>query len=192
MTHEWKRQIRSELLGRRKELPDEYRKSQSILICDKLIKLDPIKQATTILLYHSFRGEVSTDELARWAWQQKKQVVYPKADPKTCTMDGFEVHDFDELVSGAYGIKEPVGDGERYVAGEKIDVAIIPAVGFDYHGYRIGYGAGYYDRFLGLYPHIIRIGIAYPQQIVEDVFAEFHDQKMDILITSEQTITLIR
>ena len=88
-------------------------------------------------------------------------------------MDFYEIRDFSELQKGAYGILEPTGD--RLLLPQKDDLMLVPGAAFDRNGYRIGYGGGYYDRYLRRHPDMKTIALAYDFQIISRVPAEEFD-----------------
>lgn len=184
-----KQSLRSELLRRRSLLTREESQLVSQQICEQLTKWKIYHDSAVIAVYAAFRGEVDISCLVEEAWKQGKRVVYPKAYPKTKTMEFYEVQNFSELRKGAYGILEPIAHKEREVNPHQIYLALVPGVGFDFQGYRLGYGAGYYDRFFMEFPNIIRVGISAPEQFVQTVYPEAHDCKMDYICTSKQLLS---
>ena len=94
---------------------------------------------------------------------------------------------WEELKSGAYGILEP--EEIRAIEPHKIDVAIVPGIAFDFRGYRIGYGKGYFDRLLAKMD-AMKVGIAFDFQLVEEIPHEKHDIKMDVIITEKRILQL--
>ena len=97
-----------------------------------------------------------------------------------------------DLVPGYYGIPEPDPQKSLRVDPREIDAAVIPGSVFDIHGGRLGYGGGYYDRFLvNDAPQAKRIGLAFEMQVVENVPVQPHDQPLDILITEKRTVNII-
>lgn len=184
-----KQYLRNELLQKRSLLAVEESLQVGHRICDQITNWKVYLECDVIAVYAAFRGEVDVSFIVDKAWKQGKRVVYPKANPKTKTMRFYEVHDCNELHKGAYGILEPLAQKEREVDPNEIGLALVPGVGFDQERYRLGYGAGYYDRFFTDFPTIIRVGIAYPEQIVKTVYPESHDCKMDYICTSTQLLS---
>ena len=100
-----------------------------------------------------------------------------------CRIDGFE-----ELEMGHYGIREPNEDLLRPVDGGEIEAILVPAVAFDRRGYRVGYGGGYYDRFLPAAPQAVKIGVAFAAQIIGEVPVDAHDLPVDRIVTECEVI----
>lgn len=143
-------------------------------------------------MYMPFRQEVDLRALIVEAWDRGKTVFLPKTDPVTKKMAVYEVSSFDELQPGAYGIREPTADERRKGQKEELDLVLLPGVVFDRHGYRIGYGGGYYDRFLPtLNPQTLLIGVAFSWQVVDCIPHEAHDQSLDGLVTEADMFTFV-
>ena len=117
-------------------------------IVARLIRIEEIRNASTLMLYLNFRSEVVTDGLIRWGWEEGKRIAVPLCRPEGRLLTPCLIEGFDELETGSYGIREPRADRLRVVPHEEIDAVLVPAVAFDRKGYRVGYGGGYYDRFL--------------------------------------------
>jgi 5-formyltetrahydrofolate cyclo-ligase len=179
-----KQKLRQHMIQKRKQLSTQYIKQSSKRICENLQHNFFYRQSRKILFYMSFNNEVDLRPAIEQAWEEGRQVVLPRVNVRTKTMDCYHVTSFDELIISKYGILEPEANESRIVDPAVLDVVVVPAVAFDKQGYRLGYGGGYYDRFFSRYRDCTRIGVAYPEQIVDTVYPESHDQKVDILITS--------
>ncbi|MBN2910064.1 5-formyltetrahydrofolate cyclo-ligase [Polycladomyces sp. WAk] len=184
---EAKKRLRSRLLRLRQAMDTEKTQRWSRAITETLINLETFRRAGTVFFYLPFQKEVDTWAAIRIAWQAGKRVVVPKADPKSKTMELYAIHPDTPLTKGAYGILEPPAKAGHGVIPAAVDLAVVPGIGFDEKGYRLGYGGGYYDRFFsGAGADMIRIGVAYPFQMVATVFPEAHDQRMHVVITPER------
>ena len=95
---------------------------------------------------------------------------------------------WDDLKPGSYGILEPKKDCLKWVSPMDINLIIVPGVGFDKKGNRLGHGEGYYDRLLSKPFGTLSIGLAFEIQIIEDIPIDTHDQPVDILITEKRVI----
>jgi 5-formyltetrahydrofolate cyclo-ligase len=99
-----------------------------------------------------------------------------------------ELLNFDDLTLSKYGLYEPQEEQQRPIPPQEVDLAILPGVAFDLRGYRLGYGGGYFDRFLdSLRPDCPKIALAYDFQVVTQLPVEEHDTKVDIIITNSKT-----
>ncbi len=187
---EQKRKLRRRILDMRESLsPDEVRR-ESLAVCQRLVAHPAFEGGGTILFYYPFRKEVDIRPAMEDAWSAEKRVVLPKADPVTKSLAFYRVEREEPLVSGAYGIPEPLERESARISPEAIDLVVVPGVAFDERGYRLGYGGGYYDRFFSRCPGPFhRIGVAYSFQLVSTVFPEEHDQPLDGLITPSMTLS---
>ncbi|MBA4544437.1 MULTISPECIES: 5-formyltetrahydrofolate cyclo-ligase [Thermoactinomyces] len=183
-----KEELRRHLLKVRQELSDERRRSGSASICRKIVEWDTFLTSDTVLFYMPIRREVDVRPAIEKAWSFGKTVVLPRALPETREMKLFRVDSFEELQPGAYGILEPLEDEAKAVEPERIRLAVVPGVGFDRRGYRLGYGGGYYDRFFARAGHAVRLGVAYSEQVVATVYPLPHDQPVHYLFTPGETL----
>lgn len=95
--------------------------------------------------------------------------------------------------AGRYGIAEPAEHPARHLRATDLDVVVVPGLCFDARGHRLGYGAGYYDRFLStLRPDALRVGVAFDAQVIDHVPNEAHDERVDLLLTEERVIDVRR
>lgn len=136
------------------------------------------RAAETVLLYHSLNDEVDTHDFIR-KWSKKKQILLPVVVGNELELRLYTGPE--DMQIGSYGIEEPMG--ETYTDYESIDFIVVPGVAFDRKGNRVGRGKGYYDRLLPHIPSAYKAGICFPFQLVEEVPAEPHDIRMDIIIT---------
>ena len=117
-----------------------------------------------------------------------KRLAFPRCHPDTCTMTYGIVSSLDDLVEGAYGILEPREDAEIYVpAPYKHDICVVPAVCFDKKGYRIGYGKGYYDRFLSGFGGT-SVGFCLSRFLCDSLPRGRYDRAVDLIITEKGVI----
>lgn len=173
-------QTRKMMIKNRDEMSPLERENLSKKILDNIIQWEVFQGAKRIMTYHSFRSEVDTIQLIKYSLNSSKEVILPKS-----IKDGFKIlpcriDSLDELEKSSYGILEPLE--EKVVDRDSIDLIIVPGVAFDREGFRLGYGAGFYDRFLEEYKGITA-GVCFSSQIIEDVYKDEHDARMDYLIT---------
>ena len=180
---EYKKRMRDICRKERKAMPADYREKLDESIFHRFIQDDSYKNNSIILAYVSTDIEVDTKRIIQYAIDDGKTVAVPLCYPETKEMDFYVITSFDELIDGHYGIKEP--DVSRC---EKADVkshtlCIVPGLCFDKLGYRIGYGGGYYDRFLPVHD-TERIGLCYSDFIVDELRFGKYDVCMDKVITN--------
>ena len=168
-----KSKLRKELIKIRENIEEKCEKSEKI--AEKILLLPDVKTAQTIMVFLSFRSEVNTGILVKKLLDMNKSLCAP-----VCQNDGIMVAkrftSTDELVTGAYGIKEP--DGEDV---SDIDLVIVPGLAFNERFHRIGYGKGYYDRFLENFKGV-SVGLFFDEQMT-DFLEEPHDLPLDYIIT---------
>ena len=177
---ESKKDIRKEVLKKRNMLSDKEWEEKSNLICRKLIAHPFFLNASTIYCYIDYRNEVGTRAILEEAWRLGKKVAIPKVEGDE--MQFFYIKHYSELQEGFRGIMEP--DGKNPANDEHV-LVIMPGVAFDIKRNRIGYGKGYYDRFLSEHRLYKTIGICFACQIVEQISNDVHDIKPELLITEE-------
>ncbi len=180
-----KEEIRERILKCRNRMTPEEIAAKSAEIVLRLTGLPEIREAAVLMIYLSFGSEVRTDGILRWAWGNGKRIVVPRCCPEERRLTPCLLSGFSELETGHYGIREPKAEQVRAVPAEEIDAVLVPAVAFDRRGYRVGYGGGYYDRFLPKAPKAVRIGAAFACQMVDRIPAGPHDIPVDRIVTEE-------
>ena len=150
-----------------------------------ILNSENYKKAETVFSFVSMGSEVETKDILEQAWKDGKTVAVPKTG-KGRVMVFLKIESFADLQKGRFGVMEPVTEAEL-IPGED-DLFLVPGALFDRKKNRIGYGGGYYDRFIKKHPHAILIGVGYDFQLVEEVPVLRHDQKMHRIILPSQTI----
>lgn len=180
--------IRKEILALRREMTQDEIETASAKIVSQLMALSIVDHPQVIMCYMDFRNEVQTNALIEYLLSLDKTIVLPKVNPQTNYLDLFQFEGFKDLNLSKMGILEPADNLPRILPTD-IDLILVPGVAFDLKGYRMGYGAGYYDKLL---PHIRPdcevIGLAFDLQIVETLPVESHDQPMDSILTETRWI----
>ncbi len=191
---ETKAEIRKRILGIRTGLSDEEVTSKSESIVQKVIKTPEYREADNILLYADYCREVMTRGIFEDALLHREKIYFPRVDKLTNTMDFFQVISIRQLDRGYKDILEPREDVRtRYKFLPREDtLAILPGVAFDTSGYRIGYGKGFYDRFLASRRQLSTMALAYSCQIIDEIPRDEHDIKMDKIVTEEIIYSFLR
>ena len=171
-----KKELRKVLMGIRKEVNSEAFEKE---IFEKIIMEETFRCAKVIFCYVSYGSEVGTRKLIREILNQGKTLVVPKCTDDSGHMIGVEIKKEEELKDGMYGIAEPLSDKE-FEKG-KIDLAIVPGIAFDREGFRLGYGKGYYDRFLKDFKGKT-IGICHRELFIESLPHGEYDISVDKVI----------
>jgi len=195
MTQEIDRhKLRKSILAQRDVMQEADRHEKSMKIVEGLWQLEEIENAGSIFMYVNFRSEVETEEFIRQCLARGKAVTVPYTDVKAKALLPIRIVDPDKDLSPGYcSIPEPDPDAAAEIRAETIEIVIIPGSVFDTNGGRLGYGGGYYDRFLvNDAPQAKRIGLAFEVQVVEKVPMLPHDQFLDILITEKRTVKITR
>lgn len=175
---ETKARIRSRILKTRNALTEEERRRAASLLTERLLGHQWYCLSDTVLCYAHYGSEISTKRLMEKALAAGKKVFLPRVEGNN--MAFYRIGALSELVRGYKGIPEPGGSGERYCGGEREaekTLLLMPGVAFDRHGNRIGYGKGFYDRFLAANPVLQSrsIAVGYQCQLVEEIPAEETD-----------------
>jgi len=153
---------------------------KSGLIC--LNVLEVLDGTNPLIVYVSKPLEVNTKDLIGHLIVQGKTVVVPIIEKDKKTLRLSFLNDPGVLQESTFHVPEPVSC-ELPAQASQVKAAIIPMLAFDKKGNRLGYGAGYYDRFLSSHPHLTRIGIAFSCQEVEEIPTDTTDARMDIIVT---------
>ena len=186
MNKEEKKKLRNIILDR--NCIDNYiKEGMDRELFNNLINLDLFKKAKSIFIYLSFGSEIDTRPMNRHSFQKWGREVYiPKVYKSNKDMKAIRLNSYDNLEENSMGILEPKDDSS-FIAKENIDLIIVPGAVFDIHGNRIGYGGGYYDRFLAdIKDKRNKVVLAYDLQVVDFIEVEEHDIKMDYIITNSR------
>lgn len=179
--------LRNEMREKREKMTREENIGKSVAAQMKLLASSEWKNASGIALYASCKGELSTYLLLDQAWRTGKKVYLPKVtDARNGEMNFFSCAGPQSLERGAFGIPEPVGG----VAMGSLDLMIAPGLAFDRNGHRLGYGGGYYDRFLDEKNAFPKIGLCFAWQILSEIPHDDYDRTVSCLCTEEFLLCL--
>lgn len=180
---EVKKSLRNQYKQYRLALPADIKADYDKKICDSLMQLVSFRHSETILMYAPLEGEIDVMPIAVKALELGKKVAFPRCVEDPRNLDFKYVSSIEELRSGSYSIAEPTEDMESVTDYSK-SICIIPGVVFDECGFRVGYGKGYYDRFLSTYDGT-KFGLAYDECIIPTVPRGRFDRHVDILISEK-------
>lgn len=180
-----KKEIRKEILNIRSSLLKETVYAFSREICRNVRKAEAYKKAQSLCLYMPVRNEVDVSYLIKAAGEDGKSIWLPRVEHGS--MDFYRYKEGMKLSEGAFGIPEPE-NGEKLTPEEGTTLVIMPGAVFSGKRDRIGYGGGYYDRFLEKNPVCRTIAVCYDFQIISELPAEKHDIKPDMIVSESRII----
>lgn len=178
---EEKVKLRQHYRSMREKMTPEYKHNLDIELASRLLCTREYMKAKTLIAYVAKKGEVETRGIIYAAFANKKQVACPR-----CEGDGvmkfYLITSMDDLLEGKFGLLEPDPEKCRPLEDFSDSLCLVPAFTFDPQGFRLGYGAGYYDRFLSTYSGV-SAGLCYGSFVKWDLPCEAHDKQVDLLVT---------
>lgn len=187
-----KAEVRKSMTRTRVMMPKDQRAAASASICEKVLALPEWQAAQTVALFKPIvgKGEVDTTALHRAAIEAGKRVAYPVLDGDSplvedCSMSFRFVDDLSAFSDQGRGFPEP--DRSTPVV-EHLDFVLVPALAFDPTGFRLGYGAGFYDRSLPRFPSSKSVGVAFDFQLLMELPRGAHDVPVHIVVTDRRVI----
>ena len=187
-----KKILRKEILTKRKNIDIVEKEKMDRKICDKFYESKYYRDAKNIFIYISYDSEINTKEIINKALIDNKKIYVPRTEFKTRLMDAVEIISLDNLIESEYGILEPSIE-EPHIEPNELDLIVVPGVAFDRNGGRMGYGAGFYDRYFkkiskDKMKKIVKLALAYDFQILEDVPMNEQDVPVNYIITEKEFI----
>lgn len=176
-----KQEIRKRCRALRNAMTGEERERASRQMAEAVLASEAYQKAPVILAYIDAKNEISPAAILEDAWRQNKTVAVPRVHGKT--MDFYQIQSFEDLEPGAFGIREPRESCPLVEISRGLMLA--PGVAFDGIGRRVGYGGGFYDRYLAFHPQLTVWGLAFSCQVLPQVPAEETDRRMDQVVTEE-------
>lgn len=183
-----KAKLRKEFLQKRSSLDDFSLKQINNKIFQRFINSKIYKDSNNIMIYISFDTEVNTHIIIDHIISQGKKVIVPITDSENKKLIPSELHSMNELELGFYNILTPKKEFIRVFNPDDIDLIVVPGIVFDKKGYRIGYGGGYYDRFLKNLSSTYKISLCYDFQLIDSVPNEDYDILIDSILTEKRII----
>lgn len=177
-----KAQLREQYKTYRRNMPPEIKDACDRQIAGRVADLWQYRQNSLLLTYVSTSIEVDTHQIIRQALADGKQVAVPRCVPGTRNMEFYLIDSLEELVPGTFGVLEPEPDPEKLLTDFSRGLCLIPALCYDWKGFRLGYGKGYYDRFLARFGgHMI--GICYSDCVRRKLPHGRFDRPAELLVT---------
>jgi 5-formyltetrahydrofolate cyclo-ligase len=160
---------------------------KSYIVANKLFNTEEWKNSRTIAITVSNSPEVDTWNIIKRGWEEGKRVAVPKCVPQENRLDFYYIESFDELEKVYFGLFEPDPSKTMLSKKEEIALVIVPGLAFMRNGYRLGFGGGYYDRFLENFEGST-VALAFREQIVEEVPIESYDLPVEKIISEGEII----
>lgn len=171
--------LRKRALAKRNALDEKTKRIYDRAIYNKVLPY--LHDQTYVAIYHSFQSEVDTHALFQYCFDHQIAVCAPKI--ANGMMAFYTVKSFEDFELGHFGVMEP--KGTKPLSPHHISMFLVPMLAYNIQGYRVGYGKGYYDRYLALNRDAITLGLAYSLQEIDIMFQETHDIALDQIITEE-------
>lgn len=184
---ERKQKLRDEVLAKRQQLSEQQWLNKSNQIIQSLLDSDVYKKSGVVHTYISMneRREVFTDNLLIHLFQDRKRVVVPITNFTDKTLSHSEIEAENALVANKWGVREPKSINPVEIS--ELDLIIVPMAAADKNGNRLGYGRGFYDRFLDM-TDATKIGLTFHEFLFDKIPVEEFDVKLDVIITEEVVI----
>ncbi len=181
-----KTEIRSRHKKLRESFPEDKKAEFDAAIAERFLGLSEYKSCDTLLAFVSKDIEVDTEEIINSAFKDGKRVAVPKCDTETTTIEFYEISSYDDLEQGFYGLLEPKKSCKKV---ENFDnsVCMVPGLVYDREGFRLGFGKGYYDRFLIDYSGVT-VGVCYSRCIEKEIPRGFYDRPIGMVVTEKYII----
>lgn len=179
-----KNELRSVYKKLRANCPKDVKRELDRKLTERFLSLDEYKSCETLFAFVSTPIEVDTSVIIETALKDGRHVAVPKCRDKFGSMDFFYIHSFDSLKKGAFSIMEPDEEVCEKAVDFSAGLCLVPGLCFDNLGYRIGFGKGYYDRFLEKFSGT-SVGICYSRCIEKELPKGIYDKNVDILITDK-------
>ncbi|MDD4075819.1 MAG: 5-formyltetrahydrofolate cyclo-ligase [Eubacteriales bacterium] len=180
---EQKRTMRSQMRAQCKALQGGAREAFSAAACERLAALPAFIGASCILAYKAMPHECDPQRLVEIAWEMGKKIAFPVC-AEDYSLRLWIPKTRDAFLKGKYGIWEPDPSRAAQIEADALDLIVVPGVAFDASCRRLGQGAGYYDRLLQTVG-AVKIGVAFPLQIVASVPVRAHDVALDVVVTAD-------
>mgnify|MGYP000674514920 CR=1 FL=1 len=186
-----KDKLRKEYMTKRANLQSTIINKSSSIITNKLDSYIHKNNFKNIMIFVSFRNEIYTHELIKkWLNDGEKNIYVPYIESNIDQMKISQIEDFDkDLEKGVYNILEPIEKVKKESNNYDLDIIVVPGLIFSKNGYRIGYGGGYYDKFLSrVSDKVKKVGIVYSDFVLDDLPVDDYDIPVDLIMTERETI----
>lgn len=179
-----KTELRQKYRSLRQSMPKEIKEEKDTAIANQVRRLWQYENNSILLVYVSTEIEVDTFRIIRQAIEDGKKVAVPRCVPDSRNMEFYYIDSTDELEPGMFGVSEPVPNPDRLYQEKDGGLCLVPAFSYDWQGYRLGYGKGYYDRFLSRFEGNI-VGICYSDCVQRSLPHGRYDRPVELLVTEK-------
>ena len=186
-----KTELRQKYRRLRQEMPKEIRDQHDADIAAQVRRLWQYQSNAVLLVYVSTTIEVDTHRIIRQALEDGKRVAVPRCVPDSRNMEFYYIHSIEELSPGMFGVLEPSVNPERLYDERDGGLCLVPAFSYDWNGFRLGYGKGYYDRFLSRFEGNI-VGICYSECVQRSLPHGRYDRPVELLVTEKYLRRTVR
>ena len=181
-----KNELRQKYRALRDSFGEEFIENASKSACENLSKSEVFKSADTVLLYYPIKNEISPIPLFELCLKTGKTVAFPVCQVENSTLIFKKVNTLNSLSNSIFGLLEPQDDC-KIVTPTENTLCLVPALVFSCDGYRLGYGKGFYDRFLADFRGT-SIGFSYSSLVLDTIPHDKHDIKLDMIITESEVL----
>ncbi len=186
-----KTELREKYRAIRESMPPDVKAETDRAIAKQVRRLWQYKKTDTVLIYVSTAIEVDTRTIICQALEDGKRVAVPRCVPGTRSMEFYYIHSIDDLKPGMFGVLEPTPNPDNLLTDMDHGLCVVPAFSYDWQGFRLGYGKGYYDRFLSRFEgHII--GICYSNCVQRSLPHGRYDRPVELLVTEKYLRRTVR
>lgn len=180
-----KKDIRAEVKRHRREASADDIRANSERICDTFLALPEYRDAQAVFAYMDCKNEVQTKKVIEQCWKDGKTIAVPKVFGEI--MKYYVITSYDDLEDGYFGIREPKHEQCEEIVSED-GLMILPGVAFDEQRHRVGYGGGFYDRYLEAHPQMKKIAFAFEFQMFDEIPSEVFDRQPERIITERRLL----
>jgi len=181
-----KEEVRSFFREKRQDIPESEKIRADMSITEKVLMLDDYKRAKVVLAYYPIKNEVNILPVVEDALSKGKNVAFPISDVNTHTLTFRFVSSVEDMKKGAYSIPEPSEESGLFEYSD-CAICIVPGLVFDRSGNRLGYGKGFYDRFLSSFDGV-SLGVCRSDFLVNGIPADENDRRVDIIISDTEEV----
>ncbi|GAE30728.1 5-formyltetrahydrofolate cyclo-ligase [Halalkalibacter hemicellulosilyticus] len=185
---ESKQLIRRNILNKLESMSEQHFNKKCQFIASRFLQSTLWKRSQVVAMTVSTKREVNTYPIIEQGWKENKQIVVPRTDFQSKAMTFHQIDDWNDVVQTPINLFEPAAQKATAYLSEDIDLVVVPGVAFDQNGFRIGYGGGFYDRYLANYKGQT-VALATEVQIQPELPVEPHDRPVDYVITESRCLT---